>query len=127
VLDRSADIYAYDIDHEEWTTERYDRPVGDASAHYYVALAATSNGLYLAETDYHLAIHHADGQNDYILPLPDHSQVDIDYADENTYVLSQIPGDILGRLISDRNGVVAENFAPQIQFIRPRQIQVSGG
>lgn len=55
VLDRAGDVYRLDPTVDIWRLERYDRPVGSTSAHYYVALDSGPDGSYLLETDYHLA------------------------------------------------------------------------
>jgi hypothetical protein len=92
VLDRAGDIYR--LADGVWVLERYDRPIGLRSAHYYTALAVPDQRRLLLETSAPLVLRYNFAPNGALeegtLLLPDEGHpVDLALLDDQIYLLSQ--------------------------------------
>lgn len=123
VLDRAGDVYEYNTTAGTWSLRRYDRPVGETSTHYYVALTAQGDQQLLLESSYHLALSETADQPDFIWPLPEHHQIDLTVDENRAYILSQSPYSQTASLIAYENGARDANFSPNLALHRPRQIE----
>ncbi|HIP71967.1 MAG TPA: M23 family metallopeptidase, partial [Anaerolineae bacterium] len=124
VLDRSADIYRYDLSRQTWALERYDRPVSDTSSHYYVALAANpaNNDRVLLETSYNYVLAYAPGEAERIFIPDDARAIDASAINDRFYVLAQKGFADTAVAALYVNGNTIYRFAPNTDIIRPRQI-----
>jgi hypothetical protein len=122
VLDRAGDVYAYDTAVNAWSLHRYNRPVGETSTHYYVALAAQADQQFLLEGSYHFSLKQTAEQPDFIWPLPEHHQIDLTVNENRAYILSQSPYSLTASLTAYENGARDTSFFPDLIFQRPRQI-----
>lgn len=128
VLDRVGDVYAYDPQTKAWSIRRYDRPIGETSTHYYLALASQpslTGQNYLLEGSYHVALQQRPDRPDFIWPLPENHQIDISANQDDVYILSQSPLSKTAELIHYLQGVRDTTFAPNIPLYRARQIQAT--
>ncbi len=124
-LDRAGDVYRFA--EGAWSVERYDRPIRDRSAHYYVALAA-ADGMRrnLIETSAPLLLRY--GSEDVKrsnLPL-DVYPVDVAVAWEGdakrSYVLVQEKQSPYGSIVRFENGVERGAITLEEPLVQPRQI-----
>ncbi|HFQ92638.1 MAG TPA: CRTAC1 family protein, partial [Anaerolineae bacterium] len=124
VLDRSADVYRYDLSSQTWTVERYDRPVNDTSSHYYVALAANpaNNDRVLLETSYDYVLAYAPDEPERIFIPDDARAIDVSAVNDRFYVLAQKPFADTAVAALYVNGNTIYRFAPNTDIIQPRQI-----
>lgn len=128
VLDRAGDVYGYDPQTASWSVRRYDRPVGQTSSHYYLALTAQpglAEQYYLLEGSYHFALNQRPDTPDFIWPLPENHQIDITVNQNDVYVLSQSPISPTAALVHYRDGARDNDFFPQVDFQRARQVQAA--
>ncbi|HRQ39002.1 MAG TPA: M23 family metallopeptidase [Chloroflexota bacterium] len=119
VLDRSGDVYRYELAAQTWSLVRYDRPIGQTSSHYYVAL---DDGV-LVEPSYNFAMQFSPGQPDRFWPLPDGTRpVDVSAWLTQTAVLLQDAATLTAttRLYADATQV--ETFQPTVEMRQPRQV-----
>ncbi len=121
-LDRAGDVYRRDWATEIWTLERYDRPIGDTSSHYYVALAGAGNGRILLETSYEYAMQYADGAQQALWMLPEGRGVDVAVVGQNVYVLLQEMDSEAGSLYLYRETASVTAFRPPDIIHQPRQV-----
>ena len=56
VLDRVGDVYLHDFSAGTWVRDRYARPIGTTSSHYYLALSSNGTDRYLLETSYRYGV-----------------------------------------------------------------------
>ncbi|MCI0395317.1 MAG: peptidoglycan DD-metalloendopeptidase family protein [Chloroflexi bacterium] len=124
-LDRAADVYGYDPAGNTWRLDRYNRPVSQTSAHYYLALAAAAGSHYLLETNYEMVVRYTAGQPDFAWLLPESHQVDVSAVGEEVYVLSQALDFPLASLVHYNNGATVDDFQPAVAMTRPRQVQAT--
>ncbi len=125
VLDRVGDVYVLDLATAVWQTERYERPIGVTSSHYFVALGhdVASSGMRLRlETSYHYAQYYfADGR-ERLWDLPETAlPVDVSGLDDQVYVLwRNDDGTATVGLFQETRRLTT--FAPTVMITRPRQI-----
>ncbi len=126
-LDRSGDVYAYDLLNDAWQLERYDRPVDDTSGHYFVAISGeeAGNGRYLLETNYKYVLRYADGERDQLWNLPETRAVDISAFGGDVYALLRDMTATTGRLMRYQDTRLLDSFAPSVPLDRPRQVAAS--
>ena len=121
LLDRVGDVYGYAPD-QGWWLDRYDRPIGTTSSHYFVALAASEGNRYLFDTSYNYVFgYQANG----ILrgwTLPPGRGVGLALRGEQVYVLSHHVDNQEGRLRLYLDGARLDRFSPTVTFARPRQV-----
>ena len=125
VLDRTGDVYALDLATAVWQIERYERPIGETSSHYFVALGhdtAGSDQRLRLETSYSYANYYLPNGRERLWALPTEAlPVDVSGAGDRVYVLWRN---------SDRSATVAlfqetvrlNAFAPTVTITQPRQI-----
>ncbi len=129
VLDRVGDVYLHDLIAGTWTRDRYARPIGQTSSHYYLALSTNGSDRYLLETSYRYGVRY----------LPDESETGWSVDEESVLVdLAVLRGSaaafayVLQRPIDSPNaeivryvqGQIDGNFRPNLNLTRPREIQV---
>ncbi len=125
VQDRVGDVYGLDLATAVWQLERYERPIGETSSHYFVALghdAASSDRRLRLETSYGYGQYYfADGrQRLWELPetvLP----VDVSGLDDKVYVLWRNADGTATVALFQETMRLAE-FVPTITITQPRQI-----
>ncbi len=127
-LDRAGDVYRYDPRRDAWSLERYDRPPGETSAHYFVALTGDGQDHYLLETTYEQVVRFADGERGGAwAKLPKSRDVDVSVGDAGVYVLTRAMNNPLGDLrLYRQGGVAAKDFAPGLPLMHPRQVVAAG-
>ncbi len=125
VLDRTGDVYALDLETAVWQIERYERPIGDTSSHYFVALGhdTAGSGLRLRlETSYSYANYYLPDGRQRLWSLPVEAlPVDVSSVGDRVYALWRNP---------DRSATVAlfqetmrlTAFDPNVTITQPRQI-----
>jgi murein DD-endopeptidase MepM/ murein hydrolase activator NlpD len=125
VLDRTGDVYALDLETAAWLIERYERPIGETSSHYFVALGhdtAGSDQRLRLETSYSYANYYLPDGRQRLWALPTEAlPVDVSGVGDRVYVLWRNP---------DRSATVAlfqetmrlTAFAPNVTITQPRQI-----
>jgi murein DD-endopeptidase MepM/ murein hydrolase activator NlpD len=121
-LDRAGDVYLYDWATRVWRLDRYDRPIGDTSSHYYVAVDGAANGRYLLEMSYLYALHYAAAGQIGLWMLPESRAVDIAVAGDNVYVLLQEMDSLAGRLLLYRDTATVPSFRPAAIIHQPLQV-----
>ncbi|MEM7799778.1 MAG: M23 family metallopeptidase [Chloroflexota bacterium] len=135
VLDRVGDVYRFDFDDGMWTHDRYARPIGETSSHYYVSLATNGFDRYLLETSYRYGLRYLPNQAETGWAVPeDVVLIDLAVGDplpggESVAYLLQRPLDIDSggertEIIRYINGVPDLNFRPQAEIRRGRELQV---
>ncbi len=127
-LDRAGDVYRYADG--RWEVERYDRPIRDRSAHYYVALAA-AEGMRrnLIETSAPLLLRYDDtDEKRSTLPL-DMYPIDVAVAWEGdakwSYVLVQEKTSPFGSILQFENGVERGAIELAEPLTQARQIEAN--
>lgn len=125
-LDRAGDIYRFDDG--AWLVERYDRPIRDRSAHYYVALAAEEGTRRnLIETSAPLLLRYGD-EDEKRSNLPQDAypvDVAVVLADDEvkwSYVLVQEKESPFGAIVIFENGVERDTLTFDEPLNQPRQI-----
>ncbi|WP_420642744.1 peptidoglycan DD-metalloendopeptidase family protein [Candidatus Leptofilum sp.] len=125
VLDRTGDLYAYDLAIGVWQLERYEREIGETSSHYFVALGydtAGSGQRLRLETSYRYAQYFFPDGRQRLWSLPEEVlPVDVSGVGNKIYTLWRNP---------DRTATIAlfqetarlTSFTPTITIIQPRQI-----
>ncbi len=126
-LDRVGDVYR--LEGGAWQMERYDRPISEASSHYFTALTAGDFGRFLLENSY-------DFINQYNVPystdtgwrLDDHFQVDVAARGEFVYLLYRERESVSGGMLRYQNleeTTIRDNgFRSSAPLFRPRQLVV---
>ena len=118
-LDRAGDVYAFDG--ETWVVDRYDRPIRDRSAHYFVALDAGEEQRFLLETSAPLMLRFGEAEKRTNLPEAFHP-VDVSVFGETAYVLlhdKESPGgEIRPITLGNDDGRLRINTP----IVKPRQI-----
>jgi murein DD-endopeptidase MepM/ murein hydrolase activator NlpD len=123
VLDRAGDVYRYDIGSGAWSLDRYDRPIDDASGHYYVAASAADAQRYLAETTYGYILKYGQ-ETEKLWQLPEGRVVDLGVAGDRIFVLMTGLDSTLSQLLSFVGGLAVESFEPLITFEEALQLIV---
>ncbi|MCA9931272.1 MAG: peptidoglycan DD-metalloendopeptidase family protein [Anaerolineales bacterium] len=124
VLDRAGDVYLYDWQTQAWQIDRYDRPVGESSGHYYVAVAGEGNGRYLLETNYHYVRLYGEAVRNRLWPLIESRAVDVAVNGEDVFVLTQEMRGQNGILAKYRDTAYVTAFRPTVDIVQPRQVVV---
>jgi murein DD-endopeptidase MepM/ murein hydrolase activator NlpD len=123
VLDRAGDVYRFAPASDTWTVERYDRPVGESSDHYYVALSSDAQDNYLLETSHEQVWRFADGQRGSAwFKLPQSRDVDLSTNHGNAYVLTRAMNSPTASLLRYEDGRKAAGFEPNVDLMHPRQV-----
>jgi murein DD-endopeptidase MepM/ murein hydrolase activator NlpD len=125
VLDRTGDVYRLDLATAVWQLERYERPIGETSSSYFVALGHDTAGSDMRlrlETSYGYAQYYFpdDRQRTWSLPeavLP----VDVSGVDDMIYLLWR-NGDGSATVALFQNTSRLTQFAPTVAISQPRQI-----
>lgn len=125
VLDRTGDVYALDLAAAVWQLERFERPIGEASSNYFVALgqdAAGGDRRLLLESSYGYAQYYFPNSQQRIWSLPDGVQpVDLSGMGDLAYVLwVNRDGSATAALFQETRRL--SQFAPTIAITQPRQI-----
>lgn len=119
VLDRVGDVYLYQPDTNTWQLARYDRPIGETSSHYYVALA----DRVLVEPNYGVALQFMPDQPDRFWHLPQQTRpVDVSTHLSKTYTLLQDTAVLSATVNLYEEAAQVEAFQPHITITQPRQI-----
>jgi len=119
VLDRVGDVYLYQPDANAWQLERYDRPIGDTSSHYYLALA----DRVLVEPNYGVALQFMPDQPDRFWHLPEQMRpVDVSTYLSKTYTLLQDTAVLTATVNLYEDTAQIKTFQPQATITQPRQI-----
>jgi murein DD-endopeptidase MepM/ murein hydrolase activator NlpD len=127
VLDRAGDVYRYDPLANGWTLERYDRPAGETSDHYFVALTGGQEASYLLETTHEQIWRFDDGKRGIAwVKLPQSRDVDLSASSNGVYVLTRAMNGPQGTLLHYRNAQQVAGFKPNIDLMQPRQVVASG-
>ncbi|MCB8979723.1 MAG: peptidoglycan DD-metalloendopeptidase family protein [Ardenticatenaceae bacterium] len=125
VLDRVGDVYALDLAAETWRLEQSQRPIGETSSHYFVALghdAANSDVRLRVETSYGYAQYFYPDGRQRLWSLPEGVQpVDISGVGDGVYVLWRNPDGTATVALYEETRRLTE-FAPTITMTQPRQI-----
>ncbi|KAA3665243.1 MAG: hypothetical protein DWQ04_01610 [Chloroflexi bacterium] len=124
VLDRAGDVYFYDWIATSWQLDRFDRPSGESSGHYSVAVAGEGNGRYLLETNYQYVRLYGDDVRNRLWPIIESRAVDIAVSDDDVFVLSQSLHDQTGILAQYRDTAYVSTFRPAVEIVQPRQVVV---
>lgn len=125
VLDRAGDVYRMDWETNNWFVDRYDRPVGESSGHYYVAVAAGGADRYLLEASYQYVRGYRPDGGQRLWLYRDSLPVDIAARDADVYVLTQARSSITGTLTLYRETARIDAFAPPLEWERPLQIMAA--
>jgi murein DD-endopeptidase MepM/ murein hydrolase activator NlpD len=119
VLERAGDVYRYDLERQLWTLERYDRPIGETSSHYYVALA----GRVLLEPSYNFALQFGTERNDRVWLLPEGTRpIDVATVDGRTFALVQNTETLTATVHLYQAATMVDGFWPTVEITRPRQL-----
>jgi murein DD-endopeptidase MepM/ murein hydrolase activator NlpD len=126
VLDRAGDVYRYDPLANGWTLERYDRPAGETSDHYFVALTSGQEANYLLETTHEQIWRFDDGTRGTAwVKLPQSRDVDLSASSNGVYVLTRAMNGPQGTLLLYRNAQQVPGFKPNVDLMQPRQVVTS--
>lgn len=125
VLDRVGDVYARDLAAGTWRLEQSQRPIGETSSHYFVALghdAANGDMRLRVETSYGYAQYFFPDGRQRLWSLPEGVQpVDISGVGDGVYVLWRHPDGSAAVALYQETRRLTE-FAPAIAISQPRQI-----
>ncbi|HSR31973.1 MAG TPA: M14 family zinc carboxypeptidase [Anaerolineae bacterium] len=122
-LDRAGDVYRYEPAANNWTIERYDRPVRDSYDHYFVALAGSEAANYLLETTHEQVWRFVDGKTGAAwVKLPQSRDVDVSASSNGVYVLTRKMNGPQGAVLRYKDASPAGSFAPNIELMHPRQV-----
>lgn len=125
VLDRAGGVYRLDLATAVWQLERNERPIGETSSHYFVALghdAAAAQMRLRLETSYSYAQYFFPDERERLWPLPEEAQpVDVSGLADQVFALWRNPdGTAVAAAYQETMRLV--EFAPAVAIIRPRQI-----
>jgi murein DD-endopeptidase MepM/ murein hydrolase activator NlpD len=119
VLERAGDVYRYDLERQVWTLERYERPIGETSSHYYVALA----DRVLVEPSYNFALQFGPQRDDRFWLLPQGTRpIDVGTLDGRTYTLVQTEETLTTTVHLYQDATELDGFRPTVAITRPRQL-----
>ncbi|MCL4265843.1 MAG: peptidoglycan DD-metalloendopeptidase family protein [Anaerolineae bacterium] len=119
VLDRAGDVYRYDLSTQVWSLARYDRPIGETSSHYYVAL----DDHVLVEPSYGFAMQFGPAQPDRFWLLPEGMRpVDVSATLTQTAVLLQDAATLTATVRLYAEATQMERFRPTVEMRQPRQV-----
>jgi murein DD-endopeptidase MepM/ murein hydrolase activator NlpD len=119
VLDRAGDVYRYVLAKQRWSLVRHDRPIGDMSSHYYVAL----DDYVLVEPSYNFAMQFGPNRADRFWQLPDDKlPVDVSTAVTQTAVLLQDAATLTATVWLYADATHIETFQPTVEMRQPRQV-----
>jgi len=121
-LDRAGDVYRRDWGAAAWALERYDRPIGDTSSHYYVGLDGYENGRFLLETSYKYVMQYVEGVQQALWMLPEARAADVAASGSGVYVLLQEMDSQAGSLHLYRDTATVTAFRPPDLIHQPRQV-----
>ena len=121
VLDRVGDVYRCAGDTAVCHLDRYDRPVGATSSHFYLSLSGSGSRRYLLETSYAYVLGYEALQPDRARPLPDILHVGVAAVGGRLYVLSRGERQSGSLTLYDEQGRVT-TFRPNLTLHRPRQV-----
>lgn len=125
VLDRTGDVYALDLASGVWQLERYERPIGETSSHYFVALGHDTTGgarRLRLETSYGYAQYYFPDDQQRLWSLPEEVQpVDVSGVGDQIYVLWH-NGDGSATVALFQETARLTQFAPTVAMVQPRQI-----
>ena len=122
VLDRAGDVYRF-MD-GDWTLDRYDRPAGERSAHYFVALGADPDDTgrrHLLETSAPLLLRYADDEKNSTIP-EEFYPVDVSIIHDTAYSLLHEKQSPSGVIIQHESGARRGRVGLNNPLIQPRQI-----
>ncbi|MEZ4644166.1 MAG: peptidoglycan DD-metalloendopeptidase family protein [Chloroflexota bacterium] len=123
VLDRAGDVYAYAFASQQWTLDRYDRPMRpDSANHYFVALAGSENGRFLLDTNYNYVQQYAAAPRDRLWTLPDTRGIDLSVVNDTVYVLLQELDTRQGLLYPYQETALLGRFQPALALTQARQV-----
>ena len=125
VQDRAGDTYRYEPGDGDWTVERYARPAGDTSDHYYVALSSDSGARYLLETSHEEVVRFDHGQKGSVwAELALGRDVDLSARGDDVYVLTRSMNNPVGSLLryTGPEGALQDAFQPELLLMHPRQV-----
>ncbi|MFK7800876.1 MAG: M23 family metallopeptidase [Anaerolineae bacterium] len=129
VLDRVGDVYLYDLKTKLWVQDRYSRPIGTTSSHYYLSLATNGLDRFLLETSYRYGVRYLPDQDETGWAV-DEEDILIDLsvlrgsAESFAYVLQRPIDEPYAEIIRYVQGQIDSNFRPNIEIVQPREIQV---
>jgi murein DD-endopeptidase MepM/ murein hydrolase activator NlpD len=131
-LDRAGDLYRYDLAKAEWALERYGRPSGETSDHYYVALATkvapARSESYLLEATHEQVWTFTPGQKGSAwAKVAQGRDVDLSVAEGGVYVLTRALNGPKGSLARFQGAKALPAFRPGIDLMRPRQVVAAAG
>ena len=127
-LDRAGDVYRYDLVTEEWSLDRYDRPIDDLSSHYYVALAADQSRRYLLETSYSFGLRYEPDTAERLWRVPEGYVVDMAVQADVYYTLYRPFTSTLATVSRSAEGVYLDLplMEQGLEIERPRQLKIEG-
>ncbi|MBN1658325.1 MAG: peptidoglycan DD-metalloendopeptidase family protein [Anaerolineae bacterium] len=122
-LDRAGDVYRYDPASDAWNVERYGRPSGATSDHYFVALAASPDSRYLLETTHEEVWQFAPGSRGRAaVELPQARDVDLSAGagavSGTLWVLTRALNNPVGSLLR----YPPASFEASVDIMHPRQV-----
>lgn len=128
-LDRAGDVYRFDVAAHTWTLERYARPSGETSDHYFVALSARGDDRHLLETSHEQVWRFrapSEGTNASAggawFGLPRSRDVDLSASAGSVYVLTRDLNRPTGSLLRYRDAREVASFEPNVDLMNPRQV-----
>ncbi len=125
VLDRVGDIYALNLATAAWQVERFERPIGETSSHYFVALghdAASSQMRLRLETSYGYAQYFFPDGRQRAWSLPENTlPIDVSGLGHKVYVLWRNEDGTAAVALFEETQRLPE-FAPDVVLFQPRQI-----
>jgi murein DD-endopeptidase MepM/ murein hydrolase activator NlpD len=130
VLDRVGDVYLLDFETGEWVWDRYSRPIGQTSSHYYLSLSTNGSDRFLLEASYRYGVRYLPGQTGETGWSVDEEDVLVDLAvlrdatASFAYVLQRPVDTANAQIIRYVQGQIDNNFRPNIEITQPREIQV---
>ena len=123
-LDRAGDVYLYNWQTDAWQLDLFDRPTGESSGHYSVAVAGDGSAHYLLETNYQYVRLYGEEIRNRLWPILESRAVDIAVDNGDVYVLSQSLQGKTGILAQYRDTAYVSSFRPTIEIVQPRQVVV---
>jgi len=129
VLDRVGDVYLFDFGTKSWSRDRYSRPIGTTSSHYYLALATNGTDRFLLEASYRYGIRYLPNHDETGWSVdPESVLVDLAVSRDSdasfAYVLQRPIDSPQAEIIRYVQGQIDGNFRPTINITQPREIQV---
>lgn len=130
VLDRAGDVYVYDLAAQNWTLDRYDRPVGDSSGQYFVAIDAGEPApegdpagtlRALLETNYKFVQVYGEDTSS-LWNLPERRGVDVKVTEGLVHVLQREMHEVAGALTLYENTRLLDAFRVRFPLAQPRQL-----